>query len=225
MAVRSGLGTGDWGLAGLLYVLTDERLGGRLEMAVDAALKGGARLIQYRDKSTDDAKRESEARLLRALTRRYGALLIVNDDPELAARVEADGVHLGRDDAGIAAARRLLGTELIIGVSCYDSLQLARDAVVAGADYIAFGSVYPSPTKPDAVRAPLSLFREAKRALDVPLCAIGGITPDNAGPVLTAGAALLAVISAVVFAEDSEAVARRLTECFGHSTAAGRSGV
>ncbi len=191
-----------------LYVLTDEHLGERLETAVAAALAGGARLVQYRDKSTDDARRKTEARMLRELTRRYDALLIVNDDPELAAAIAADGVHLGRDDPGIAEARRLLGVDAVIGVSSYDSLQRARDAVAAGADYVAFGSVYPSPTKPDAARAPLELLTAAKRELAVPICAIGGITPDNAAPVLAAGADMLAVISAIFSAPDIEQATR-----------------
>ncbi len=194
-------------LAGL-YALTDERLGKRLEAAVAAALMGGARLVQYRDKSRDIERREIEARRLRTLTRRRNALLIVNDDPELAARVKADGVHLGRDDPDIVAVRRLLGPEAVIGVSCYDSLALARDAVAAGADYVAFGSIYASPTKPDAGRAPLSLLRAAKHELGVPVCAIGGITPDNAAPVLATGADLLAVVSAIFFAPDIEQATR-----------------
>ncbi|MGH8161393.1 MAG: thiamine phosphate synthase [Gammaproteobacteria bacterium] len=199
-----------------LYVLTDERLGERLETVVATALDGGARLVQYRDKSKDAARREAEARMLRELTRRHDALLIVNDDPELADRVEADGVHLGRDDPDMAEARRLLGDDAIIGVSCYDSLQPARDAVAAGADYVAFGSVYPSPTKPDAVHAPLGLFTAAKRELDVPICAIGGITPGNAPPVVAAGADLLAVVSAVLFADDPESAARAFSRLFGN---------
>lgn len=197
-----------------LYVLTDERLGERLEAAVEAALSGGARLVQYRDKGTSNARREAEGRMLRELTRRHGALLIVNDDPDLASRIDADGVHLGRDDPGIADARRLLGPDAAIGVSCYDSLQLARNAVAAGADYVAFGSVYPSPTKPHAVRAPLALFRKAKRELAVPVCAIGGITTDNADTVLAAGADMLAVVTSVLFAEDVQAAARGISERF-----------
>lgn len=194
-----------------LYVLTDERLGERLEATVAAALVGGARLIQYRDKRTDAARREREAAALRKLTRRHGALLIVNDDPALAAAVGADGVHLGKDDPDIGEARRLLGEMGVIGVSCYDSLQRARDAVATGADYITFGSVFPSPTKPGAVRAPLELVAAGKRELAVPVCAIGGITPANAASVVAAGADLLAVVSAVVFAADVEAAARLLT--------------
>ncbi|MGH8428402.1 MAG: thiamine phosphate synthase [Gammaproteobacteria bacterium] len=195
------------GLHGL-YVLTDEHLGERLQTAVAAALAGGARLVQYRDKGADAVRHESEARGLRVLTRAHNARLIVNDDPASAAAAEADGVHLGKDDPDIVEARRLLGDEAIIGVSCYDSLQLARDAVAAGADYVAFGSIYPSPTKPDAMHAPLELLAAAKRELAVPICAIGGITLDNAAPVLAAGADILAVISSVFSAPDIERATR-----------------
>lgn len=194
MVVRGGLHG--------LYALTDERLGGRLAAAAEEALAAGVRLLQYRDKGTDRARRESEAGMLRTLAHRHRALLIVNDDPGLAAAVAADGVHIGRDDPDVAAARRLLGGEAVIGVSCYDSLALAREAVAAGADYVAFGSVYPSSTKPGAVRAPLELVTAAKRELGVPICAIGGITPANAGPVLAAGADMLAVVSSVFSAPD-----------------------
>lgn len=197
-----------------LYVLTDERLGEGLIEAVAAALAGGARLVQYRDKSRDKDRRRAEARQLRELTRRLGALLIVNDDPALAAEVRADGVHLGREDTDIAAARHLLGEAAIIGISCYDSLELGREAAAAGAGYVAFGSVFPSPTKPGAVRAPLELFAAAKRELGVPVCAIGGLTPANAGPVIAAGADMLAVVSAVFFAPDGniERAARAFVE-------------
>lgn len=193
-----------------MYVLSDERLGERLEATAAAALAGGARLLQYRDKGADTARRECEAAALRRLTRQHSARLIVNDDPELAAAVEADGVHLGRDDPDVAGARRLLGESAVIGVSCYDDLALGRAAVAAGADYAAFGSVFPSPTKPDAVHAPLRLIAAAKRELGIPVCAIGGITTDNAESVVAAGADLLAVVSSVVFAEDVEAAARSL---------------
>lgn len=196
-------------LAGL-YVLTDERLGARLGATAAAALAGGARLIQYRDKSADGVRREREAAMLRRLTRERDAALIVNDDPALAVAVGADGVHLGRGDPEIGEARRLLGAGALIGVSCYADLERARAAVAAGADYVAFGSVYPSSTKPDAVRSPLELIAAAKRQLRVPVCAIGGITAENLAPVLAAGADLVAVVSAVVFAGDVEAAARAL---------------
>ena len=185
-----------------LYAVTDEALGERLIAAVAEVLEAGVRILQYRDKRDDLPRREMEAIILRALTRRHGALLIINDDPDLAAAIQADGVHLGRDDPHIAEARRLLGPGAVIGVSCYDSLSLARNAAAAGADYVAFGSVYPSSTKPDAKRIPLELLTTAKRELGIPVCAIGGITPVNAGPVLAAGADMLAVVSAVFSAPD-----------------------
>lgn len=185
-----------------LYAVTDPALGERLIAAVAEALEAGVRIVQYRDKRGDAPQREMEAIVLRALTRRHDALLIINDDPDLAAAVQADGVHLGRDDTGISEARRLLGPQAVIGASCYDSLELARSAAAAGADYVAFGSVYPSATKPDAVRAPLDLLTAAKQQLGTPVCAIGGIAPTNAGPVLAAGADLLAVVSGIFAAHD-----------------------
>jgi thiamine-phosphate pyrophosphorylase len=142
--------------------------------------------------------------------RRYGVPLIVNDDIDIALAVDASGAHIGRDDGDLAAARARLGGK-ILGASCYDSLESARAAVRAGADYVAFGSVFPSPTKPDARRAPLSLFRQA---LGVPLCAIGGITLDNAPAVIAAGASLLAVISDVFDAPDIGARAHQYGRLF-----------
>ncbi|HEX5314241.1 MAG TPA: thiamine phosphate synthase [Gammaproteobacteria bacterium] len=200
-------------------MLTDERLGNRLETVIASALAGGARLIQYRDKTADLARRERETKALRALTRRHHALLIVNDDPDLAAEVEADGVHLGCDDPDPLAARARLGDTAVIGVSCYDSLALAHEAVAAGADYVAFGSFFSSPTKPAAVRAPLALLTAAKRELAVPLCAIGGITPEKTAALVAAGADLLAVVSSVLFAADVAAVARRMATAFEQDAA------
>ena len=185
-----------------LYAVTDEALRESLIDAVAEVLEAGVRILQYRDKGDDKPRRETEAIVLRALTHRHNALLIINDDPELAASVAADGVHLGLDDPDVATAREVLGPEAVIGVSCYDSLKLARQAAAAGADYVAFGSVYPSETKPGALHAPLELLSEAKRTLGVPVCAIGGITPGNAEPVLAAGADLLAVISSIFSASD-----------------------
>lgn len=191
-----------------LYAVTDEALEERLIAAVAEVLEAGVRILQYRDKGDDASRREMEAIVLRALTRRHDALLIINDDPELAVAVQADGVHLGRDDPDVAKARSLLGPEAVIGVSCYDSLESARHAAAAGADYVAFGSMYPSPTKPDATRAPLELLTAAKRELGIPVCAIGGITHVNAGPVLAAGADMLAVISSVFSAPDIQRAVR-----------------
>lgn len=171
-------------------------------------------LLQYRNKSTDPALRLAQAQTLRALTRAAGVGLIINDDVALAAQVGADGVHLGRDDGDIAAARARLGEHAILGASCYDQLPLARAAIAAGADYVAFGAVCPSATKPNAVRAPLSLFADSA-ALGAPRVAIGGITPANAGEIVAAGADMLAVIGGVFDAEDPLAAACALSAGWG----------
>ena len=189
-----------------LYAITPE--GPDLEAKVRAALAGGVALLQYRRKHGDAA----EARRVAALAREFAVPLIVNDDVALALDIGAAGAHLGREDGDLRAARARLGARLL-GASCYDQLSLARAAVAAGADYVAFGSVFPSPTKPHAARAPLPLFREA-RALGVPLAAIGGITLDNAPALIAAGADLLAVISDLFEARDIRARARQYGELF-----------
>lgn len=199
-----------------LYAITDNHAPGpqRLSEQVEAALNGGARIVQYRDKSTDRERRRSEAAALRAICRRHDALLLINDDVDLAAHVGADGVHLGRDDPALAEARHRLPAGSIIGVSCYNRFDLAADAAQAGADYIAFGSFYPSPTKPDAVRADLALLRRARRELAVPTVAIGGISPENGAALVEAGADMLAVISALFAADDIQTAAEAFTRCF-----------
>ena len=189
-----------------LYAVTPEIAG--LEPKLRAALEGGVALVQYRSKVRDVAR----AKRVVHLCRDFGVPVIVNDDVELALEVDADGAHLGREDGGLAAARERLGQRLL-GASCYNDLARARDAVAAGADYIAFGSVYASPTKPAAVRAPLSLFGEAS-SLGVPLAAIGGITLDNAPALIDAGADLLAVISDLFDAPDIRARARQYGKLF-----------
>jgi thiamine-phosphate pyrophosphorylase len=165
---------------------------------VEQALKAGVVMLQYRNKMISKDKRLLQAKALAPLARGYGVPFIVNDDVEIALVVGANGVHLGKDDGDLALARSKLPGK-ILGASCYDSLDNARAAIRAGADYIAFGSVFPSPTKPEAVRAPLSLF---KNDLGVPLCAIGGVTLDNAPTLIAAGASLLAVLSDLFDAPD-----------------------
>ncbi|MFA7240286.1 MAG: thiamine phosphate synthase [Sulfuricellaceae bacterium] len=164
---------------------------------VRQALEGGAQLVQYRDKSNDVALRFEQASELRALCREFGVALIVNDDLRLAALMDADGVHLGREDGSLREARLILGPGKIVGVSCYNDLQLAIAAQQGGADYVAFGSFFASPTKPGAPPAPFDLLRQARHELSVPLVAIGGITLANANLLVAAGADALAVISAV----------------------------
>ena len=181
-----------------LYAITPERADpATLLRQVAQALEGGIAMLQYRRK---DGQNAEEAKLLARMCRKRAVPFIVNDDVRLALESGADGVHLGRDDGGLSAARAMLHGK-VLGASCYGSLSAARAAVAAGADYIAFGSVFPSPTKPAAVRAPLILFSEA-RSLGVPLVAIGGITLQNAPQLLAAGADSLAVISDLFEAPD-----------------------
>jgi len=188
-----------------LYAVTDPRLtpGTRLIAAAEAALRGGARLLQYRDKHADHTFRREMAAALADLCREQGALFIVNDDPELAAEVGADGVHLGREDPDIAAARACLGRAGIIGVSCYNDLDRARAAAAAGAR-----------TKPEAVPAHPDLLRAASAAIGLPLVAIGGITPENGRILIEAGADLLAVIHGLFGQPDIEAAARAFAKLF-----------
>jgi thiamine-phosphate pyrophosphorylase len=177
-----------------LYAITPEIADTEyLARVVSEALEGGVSLLQYRNKAADDALRKEQALALLRLTRKKRVPLIVNDDVALAAEIDADGAHVGRDDGEIAAARRNLPGKLL-GASCYASLQMARNAIHEGADHVAFGSVFASTTKPGAHRAPLELFLEA-RSLGVPLVAIGGITLENAPKVIAAGADCVAVVA------------------------------
>jgi thiamine-phosphate pyrophosphorylase len=201
-------------IAGLYAVTPDEPDTASLLARTGALLAAGTRLLQYRNKSAPPALRLEQARALRALCDRYGARLIVNDSVELALAVGADGVHLGRADGSVAEARARLGASLRVGASCYDRFDLATRALADGADHVAFGSVYPSAIKPDAVRAPLELIRRARRELPVPVVAIGGITPENAAPVVAAGAHALAVISALYGAADPAAAVRAYARLF-----------
>ncbi|MBY6204034.1 thiamine phosphate synthase [Halomonas denitrificans] len=188
-----------------LYLLTPDGLGrDELLRRCRAALAAGVDWLQYRAKAGADPE---TARLLRALTRETGARLIINDDPALARSVGADGVHLGRDDGSLAEARDRLGADALIGASCYDDLERAERLAAAGADYLAFGAVFASPTKPDAVRCPLDVLGRARR-FGRPVVAIGGITADNAAEALAAGADRVAVLSDVFAAPDVAARVR-----------------
>jgi thiamine-phosphate pyrophosphorylase len=201
-------------ISGLYAVTPGREDTDALARDVQAALRGGARAVQYRNKGADPVLRVLQASRLAAICRRAGALLIVNDSVDLARESGADGVHLGRDDGDVASARRALGPGKCIGVSCYDDLRRARQAAQEGADYVAFGSFFPSTTKPGAVRAPLRLLRDASAGLDVPVVAIGGIEAANAGTLIEAGADAIAVISALFDAPDVERAARRLSSLF-----------
>lgn len=177
-------------------------------------LEHGARVLQYRDKEAPADVRRKRATALRELCVAYGVPLIINDDPHLALALGANGVHLGADDPAGRLARAQLGPDPLIGVSCYDSLETARAAVTDGADYVAFGAFFPTGTKTPRARPPVEILRKARAELRVPLVAIGGITPDNAGALLAAGADLLAVVGALFSAPDPAAVMRKFGRLF-----------
>ena len=186
----------------------------RLLQAIRAAARGGMRALQLRRKTVSLAFKHEQARAVGQLCRDLGVTFILNDHWRLAQEIGADGVHLGRSDGDLAAVRQSVGPNMLIGASCYDDIELARNALAAGADYIAFGAVYPSPTKPEAVRAPLALFQQARalcnqHASRPAVVAIGGITPDNAEPVVQAGADAISLITGLFEADDVEAAARR----------------
>jgi thiamine-phosphate pyrophosphorylase len=195
-----------------VYAITD---GPRDDLfaAVEAALAGGARLLQYRDKTTDGERRLQEATELASICARYGVPLIINDDVGLAKATGAAGVHLGVQDVPIAEAREQLGEDAIIGVSCYGSLDRARQLRDEGADYLGFGAMYPSTTKPHAPVTTHDVLTQASQ-LGLPVVAIGGLTPDNTGPVIDAGADYVAVVSAIFAAPDIQAATRRFADLF-----------
>ena len=204
-------------LAGLYAVTPDLASTDDLAARVAAALAGGAAAIQYRNKTADAALKRTQALALARVQALRGGLFIVNDDAALAVDAGADGVHIGADDGDIAAARDIVGPDRMVGVSCYGDLALARAAVAAGADYVAFGSFFPSTVKPLARRAEISLLGPA-RALGVPIVAIGGITATNARELIRAGASAVAVITAVFDGPDVEAAARAIAHAFPVNT-------
>jgi thiamine-phosphate pyrophosphorylase len=199
-------------LRGLYAVTTDDRLLPRLSALVEAALQGGVRLVQYRNKQAPAPLRRAQAAELVRVCHAYGAKLIVNDDVWLAIEIGADGAHVGRDDLSghdLATAREALGPKRLLGVSCYNELARVDAAAKAGADYIGIGSMFPSATKPGATAASLELLAEAKRRFGGPVAAIGGITIKTAPQVIAAGADMVAVVSDLFDAMD---IGRRAEE-------------
>ncbi|MDP2226158.1 MAG: thiamine phosphate synthase [Moraxellaceae bacterium] len=197
-----------------LYAVTDSvLLADRLLPSVRAALSGGAMVVQYRDKSGSAVKRRAEAESLLALCREFRRPLLINDDVELALAIGADGVHLGRGDGSLRRARERLGNSAIIGATCHDSLSYAEEAVASGASYLAFGAIHASTTKPGAATASLTTLYEARR-YGLPVVAIGGISTDNAAPVIAAGADCVAVVSGLWQAADIAACAREFSRLF-----------
>jgi len=201
-------------IAGLYAITPDLADTDDLLYRVRAALAGGARVLQYRNKSADSQLRLTQARALQALCAARRVPLIINDHLDIAVAVDAAGLHLGGDDGDIAAARARLGPGKLLGASCYDQLELAEKALAAGADHIAFGSFFASSVKPNAVRPPLDLVTRAKKRFAVPVVGIGGITPANAPQLIGTGIDAVAVISAIFSAPDIEAAAREFQSLF-----------
>lgn len=202
-----------------LYAITPDAVPTvKLATQVEQALQGGAQVVQYRNKQLDALQRCEQALTLRALCQAYKVPLLINDDVELALAIGADGVHLGLGDLDPAIARQRLGTDAIIGVSCYDQFALAYDAYIAGADYVAFGSFFPSPTKPLAIQASTRLLRHAKNMLPIPTVAIGGITLENGSALVVAGADMLAVIGGLFEGDDVRVTAKLFTALFSKTT-------
>lgn len=199
-----------------LYAITDEKLitEKNFSFSVESALQGGCRIIQYRDKSDNREKRLQQATLLRSLCTQYQATCIINDDIELAKAVAADGVHLGRNDVSISQARQLLGDDCIIGISCYDDIALALSAEKNKADYVAFGAMFSSPTKPEAMKASPQLISKAREQLSIPVCAIGGITEDNIQQLISHKTDMAAVISTLFASDDIRQTATNLSRHF-----------
>lgn len=196
----------------------------RLVRAVEAAAAGGMAALQWRRKTADPASRLSQARALAARCKKLGVVFIINDDWRMAAAIDADGVHLGREDGPLSEARRALGPDKIIGRSCYNDLTLVRQALADGADYIALGALHPSKIKPDAVRATLEHIQQARQLAEqaitpatparAAIIAIGGITPQNAAPIIQAGADSIALISALFESRDIQAAAAQCQALF-----------
>ena len=192
-----------------LYAITDSQLlAGKWVPYIEAALDGGLTLLQYRDKSSDEARRLREAEALRDLCARYNAHLIINDDAELAARLGV-GVHLGQTDGPLTPARALLGRQAIIGSTCHSQIELGEQAAKEGASYVAFGRFFNSSTKPGAPTATLDVLDQARARIKLPIWVIGGITLDNAAPLVDHGADLLAVVHGLFGAESPQEVTRR----------------
>lgn len=186
-------------LSGLYAIADAECIGKNNEIIskTEEILTAGVKILQYRDKINTQQDRYKIAEQLRKLTHDHKCLLLINDDVTLAQSIDADGVHLGKDDTSIELARDLLGDNKIIGASCYAQFENVYPAISASADYIAFGSFFPSPTKPNAPQANIEMITQAKQQFDIPVCAIGGITPQNASNLLDAGADMIAIISAI----------------------------
>ncbi|MDM8564752.1 thiamine phosphate synthase [Candidatus Halobeggiatoa sp. HSG11] len=197
-----------------LNAITDSKLisDANFIHSVELAIIGGARIIQYRNKQSDQHVEQAIA--VKKLCQKYKIPLIINDNIQLAQQIKADGVHLGKEDSDLAIARNMLGEKAIIGISCYNKISLAQDAVAKGASYVAFGSFFSSTTKPQATPCEISILQQARKNLTCPIVAIGGITPSNGSDLIAAGADCLAVINGVFGQDDITAAAQKYAQLF-----------
>jgi len=202
-------------IQGLYAITPDEQNTDLLLTIVEAALQGGASVLQYRNKLANHKLQNQQARELLSLCRQYHVPFIVNDSVELCLTLDADGVHLGSDDGNIAEFRERFGADKLLGASCYNRFDLAMQAQQAGASYVAFGACFASNTKPNAPEATLDLFKQAKAQLHIPTVAIGGITLANASLVIDAGASSIAVINAIFNTDNIKATTQQFSQLFG----------
>jgi thiamine-phosphate pyrophosphorylase len=209
-----------WATINGLYALTPDMADtSALVEMTRRALEGGVNLVQYRNKAAGNELRREQAHALARLCRAFQVPLVINDHLDLAIEASADGVHLGREDTLLTEARRRLGHDKIIGISCYDQLERAVEAEHHGADYVAFGAFFASITKPGATHAALDLMNRAKQELRVPVVAIGGITSGNAAGLIRRGADAVAVSNALFYSADIRAAAENFTLLFRQNSA------
>lgn len=203
-------------MKGLYLVTPDWDDTARLLAVSEQGLRGGAALLQYRHKHADAAQRKEQAQALQALCKRYGVPFIINDYVDLCLELDADGIHVGGTDLGVAQVREQVGPNRIVGASCYGSMDLARAAHIAGASYVAFGGFYPSRVKKYEVSTPLDIVIDARRDIPLPNVVIGGMTIENSTPLVERGAYMVAAISSVYMSEDPEAAAREFVKLFSN---------
>jgi len=200
-----------------LYVITDKKLIDRDQfvLTVEKSIKGGASIVQLREKDTPEKEIIDLGRQILKVTKQYNVPLIINDSPELTREIGADGVHLGGEDCSITKARELLGNNAIIGVTCYNEINRGLYAVQNGADYVAFGTPYYTPTKPEREPTSIDTLKKAVSLIKtIPIFAIGGITKENAGPILETGVNGIAIITSIFGSTDPETSARELTKLY-----------
>ena len=203
-----------------LYAITDCKNIDSEEMLrrTEAILQTGISVLQYRDKNADQALKRFRGTALKKLCAKYSTPFLINDDVQLAMEIGTDGVHIGNDDTDYHVSRKLLGENAIIGISCYNEFARAILAEQMGADYVAFGAFFPSPSKDKTVKAETRLLQQAKTALDIPVVAIGGINPENGAALVEAGADMLAVISSIYNNPEPQATVLEFNQLFQEHT-------